>query len=302
MAALLLTNKLSALQIHDVAHSGQIAGAGGVEDLSKAGAYGTNPKNLSRDMTKALLKGIDWPEAYWASIPVKNPDDNSIVWIDFPFMLPHEVLHHLLLKNGLAKLPEFYDAKLIREFCEATGCDPSITLPIGLHGDFAPFAAKMRDTLEQFSWNLIADSSSSRIVFATIPKKFVCDVTFDAIVAIFAWSMKHLLLGTMPTARHDSTPFDKSDSAARKKDAGETLPFRCCLVQIRGDWAFYKGVFSFPSWASDQICWLCRATRAKGSRFDFRRPTVLYFEMLQCIVCQDIVSNMFSLGCSKQKQ
>ena len=271
VSGLFLTNKLSALQGHDVFFSGQNAGAKGVEKLAAAGAHGKHPKNLCRDLTRTLLKGIDWPKAYWATIPVKNTEDGSIVWIDFPFMLPHEVLHHLLKKNGLARLLEFTDEKLVREFCEAMGCDPAFILPLGLHGDGAPFAAKMRDSLEQFSWNLVADSKSSRIVFATIPKKFVCEGTFDAILEIFAWSVKQLLLRLMPSVRHDGTPFDKSDSDDRKKVAGEILPFGACLVQIRGDWAFYKGVFGFPAWNADQICWLCRATRARGSQRDFRQ-------------------------------
>jgi hypothetical protein len=105
----------------------------------------------------------------------------------------------------------------------------------------------MRDSFEQFSWNLVADSKSSRIVFATIPKKFVCEGTFDAILEIFAWSMKQLLLRLMPSVRHDGTPFDKSDSDDRKKVAGEILPFGACLVQIRGDWAFYKGFLRVSS-------------------------------------------------------
>ena len=31
------------------------------------------------------------------------------------------------------------------------------------------------------------------------------------------------------------------------------------LVQARGDWAWYKQLFSFPSWASHSICWKCGA-------------------------------------------
>ena len=99
VSGLFLTNKLSALQGHDVFLSGQNAGAKGVEKLAAAGAHGKHPKNLCRDLTRTLLKGIDWPKAYWATIPVKNTEDGSIVWIDFPFMLPHEVLHHLLKKK-----------------------------------------------------------------------------------------------------------------------------------------------------------------------------------------------------------
>ena len=31
------------------------------------------------------------------------------------------------------------------------------------------------------------------------------------------------------------------------------------LMQIRGDWAYYKQIFSFPAWANKKICWRCGA-------------------------------------------
>ena len=34
------------------------------------------------------------------------------------------------------------------------------------------------------------------------------------------------------------------------------------LVQCRGDWAWFKQLFSFPSWSGKEICWLCRANRS----------------------------------------
>ena len=267
---LFLTNKLSALQTHDVVHSAQDAGATGSEDMARAGGSGRHPKNMCRDLTRTLLKNIIWPDEYWAEIPIRNPDDGTMHMVSFPFLLPHEVLRHLLEANGLAKILEFISQELTKSFCDTTGCDPAVTLPIGLHGDGAPFAAKMRDSLEQFSWNLCADPKSSRVVFTAIPKKFVGEGTFDAILEIFAWSMRVLLLGRMPTKRHDGTPFNETDSSRRKQMSGAALEFHACLVQIRGDWAFYKGCFNFPSWSAEQICWLRRATKPRGSRFDFR--------------------------------
>ncbi len=41
-------------------------------------------------------------------------------------------------------------------------------IPLGLHGDGVPFAAKTRDSLEQLSWSLAADPAAPRILFTAI--------------------------------------------------------------------------------------------------------------------------------------
>jgi hypothetical protein len=40
------------------------------------------------------------------------------------------------------------------------GIDMNMIIGLGLHGDGVPFAAKMRDSLEQLSWSLVADPSA----------------------------------------------------------------------------------------------------------------------------------------------
>ena len=41
------------------------------------------------------------------------------------------------------------------------------------------------------------------------------------------------------------------------------------LLQVRGDWAWYKALFGFKGWASKEICWRCKAR-------DQCRPSVLF--------------------------
>ena len=189
LAQFLLTNKLSAFETHLLASSAQHAGAAGVEDLSKAGAKGIHPKNLARDIMRSLLKDVSLPEVYWAEIPVLDPDTDAENQVWFPFLLPHEVLWKLHTTNGIDKFKAFIDTEMTKEFCTTFNADPLTTFAIGLHGDGAPFQAKMKDSLEQFSWNLPADPKSSRVVFTAIPKKFVGPNTFDAILSIFgAWT------------------------------------------------------------------------------------------------------------------
>ena len=47
------------------------------------------------------------------------------------------------------------------------------------------------------------------------------------------------------------------------------LPCIGTLVQVRGDWAWYKQMFQFPSWSNKEICWLCRANTSNRPYWDF---------------------------------
>ena len=58
------------------------------------------------------------------------------------------------------------------------------------------------------------------------------------------------------------------------KMAGSALGVHAGLLQIRGDWAFYKEVFAFPSWAARKCCWRCGATNSPGLECDFRDATL----------------------------
>jgi len=276
-----LSNKLSALQAHDFASAATEAGAVGSEDLAKCGASGKHPQNMHRDMLRVLLKNSMWPTEYWADVRVIDPDTQEEHVVSFPFLLPHEVVHHLWkMDPGIVESfradPRTALGRVVSESCSKTGLDPLTVLPIGLHGDGAPFAAKMRDSLEQFSWNLCSQPTSTRIVYTAVPKKFVGANTMEAILAVFTWSMKCLALGKMPVARHDGSEFVSSDRLSSKKQqsrvqlAGVSIGVTACLVQVRGDWAFFKSVFHLPSWSSEQICWLCKATKSLGSPLDFR--------------------------------
>ena len=72
--------------------------------------------------------------------------------------------------------------------------------------------------------------------------------------------MKVLLAGEWPDRRHDGTPWLSSDKGRRKRKG--SLGFKGLLCQVRGDWAWYKTLFSFPSWGSEAICWMCAANKS----------------------------------------
>ena len=58
-------------------------------------------KNLCRDFKRISTKGIDFPEPYIAKVPLGTGVGNPPELVDYPFMLPHEVLAHLVAKRGM---------------------------------------------------------------------------------------------------------------------------------------------------------------------------------------------------------
>ena len=277
-----LSNRLSALESHDLAAAATEAGAVGSQDLAKCGTSGKHPQNMHRDLLRALLKDVEWPSEYFADVPVLDPDTLEESIVSMPFSLPHEAVKHMVDKHG-DKVLSLFQAKsdtplhrLMQEQCQKLNISQNECIALGLHGDGTPFAAKMRDSLEQFSYNFPASDSLMRCVFGAVPKRFVASGTFEAMLRIFVWSMTILASGFMPTCRHDGTEWQGSDktrkgkSQCRAKLAGLAIGVRGILCQIRGDWMFYKQVFHFPSWSENAICWLCQATRKMNSEFDMR--------------------------------
>ena len=67
------------------------------------------------------------------------------------------------------------------DWCQKFQVEPSKMLPLGLHGGGVPFAAKMRASLECLNWNILADKTGMRLLFATFAKSFGAGrTTWDA--------------------------------------------------------------------------------------------------------------------------
>ena len=48
------------------------------------------------------------------------------------------------------------------------------------------------------------------------------------------------------------------------KDRGQhngPFGFFAGLMQLRGDWPFFKSIFGFAGWAGKEICWKCKANK-----------------------------------------
>ena len=55
-------------------------------------------------MMKNILKDVQMPEVFWWDVPTWDKDKACQVTTSFPFLLPHEMLHHLVDQYALDDL------------------------------------------------------------------------------------------------------------------------------------------------------------------------------------------------------
>jgi len=236
-AEIFLENKMSAVDVSRLARSSKHSGAQGIDDLASAGAHGTNPKNLARDLLSKLLKGTTVPPLFWHEVRGWDPVNKAQEMVSLPFLLPHEVIHSFssrleTLKLDQAKYPEV--AKLFHTKCRKLGLDPVSCLPLGFHGDGVPFSKK--DSLELLSFNFLAEPHGERIPITGVSKSYVCSCgclgkhTWDDVLAV-SWSLRCLCTGRFPSTGPSGQPLD----SARLKLQGKSLGFTALLTQIRAD-------------------------------------------------------------------
>ena len=274
LAKLFLESKFSGPETLGLVRKAQKAGAGGVEDLACAGAAGTHQQNASRDLMSKLLRGCFVPEVYWASVPLLKKGLSTPEETLLPMLLPHEMVANMV---GASNIHQFCNlapslVEVHEKVCRTLRVDPARFLALGLHGDGVPH--QKRKSIEVVSWNCLGAQTSDRFLPALVEKDFCCNCgcsgrhTLERILEVFCWSMKCLIQGAYPAHRHDGTAFGPSDKT-RSTLVSKPLPCRAGLLQVRGDWAWYKQVFAFPGWNNKSICWRCPANRDDKPYWDF---------------------------------
>ena len=254
------------------------AGAKGVEPIAVTGTVGRNPKNINRDLVRGALRGNTMPPEYVAEVLTHDPaTGRNKVPMMIPFLLMHEMLFWLICTAKRITVDVVISslsgaaARLHANICSRHNFDVKTLIPIGFHGDGVAFIKNK--TVEVFSWNCIGLPSAERVFFCCLEKRFFCQCgchgrcTLNSILEIFKYSLLSLWEGTLPSARHDLRAWLNSDK--NRQQISETkFGFFGVLMQIRGDWSFYKTLFGFKGWASKtSICWLCRANRENMKDF-----------------------------------
>lgn len=133
-----------------------------------------------------------------------------------------------------------------------------------------------------------------------LTKRFmVKNETYDMILEIIVWSLRFCALGVFPSSRHDGEAWMPED-ARRRALGGKPLGARALLVELRGDWAFYKQVLRLPGWSENKgCCWHCQATpqsiRDVGQDAVWRTQELTHWALLQRILEQGLqISPVFS--------
>lgn len=266
-ANIFMAGSVSAASLQKLVSKAQAAGAKGAESIAKAGKSGTLTKNVHRDLTRQLRRNSIWPNFYYASIPIWNSKTESMTLQSHPFLLPHEWLAKAqcygelepVMANAAEHVEIFSHMQKV-----AQGLNSPLThIPLGLHCDGVPFGSQVfySDSLELFSLNFPCSEHGMRIPFTSVQKNhMIKHDTYNAILQVLAWSLKHLALGILPETRHDGSPFQPGEHF-RLTFGKHFKPAKALLVEIRADWVALKQVFQFPQQNENAgICWMCHAT------------------------------------------
>lgn len=141
-------------------------GAESVAGFARAGNWGAAPKNLARDFMAQVLKDSTMPEIFYYPIPLWDPATRTQTTRLHPFLLPHEIIHHLLSKDpdiahvSSALYPKI--AEILEDACTKEGIDNRITAAVGLHGDGVPYTKK--ESVEILSFNFLSQPTADRIL------------------------------------------------------------------------------------------------------------------------------------------
>ncbi len=225
-------------------------------------------KNQARDITRSKLKWSKWPDYYWFPCRLWDRRAAKEYTTTIPINLPSEVLE-VLWDSGVAEVLlsetnlDSAGKSHMRWMREQLGVTQ--LLGWGMHGDGIPCNYDRTESVVMISLNLPGvpgKKGRMRIPLCILPDSAVSENTFDDIMEVIAWSMRHLLGGTRPVCRHDGSEFNGTDSKRAKKTGN--LPFRACLVQVRGDWDWMGKCFHLPFHNVKQgCCWLCKCKRSQ---------------------------------------
>ena len=269
MVGLFLRNHIAARKAASVCHKASKAKGQGVEDLA---AMGANPQKPARhrDVLRRLLKNRHWPSLYYFQCEVTDLRTQEEVFATLPVWLPHEILQCLEQKTTSLKGLCDHSFLQSQEFghlskvANKLACSVDSLVGLSIWGDGVPFNNNRSHSLEMLSLSIMSCCDQGlRIPLAAFPKHLAAGPkTWNSVWNVMKWSLAWAATGIMPSHRHDGAPFDKTDTT-RQKLALSPVP-KGILVQIRGDWAFYKAVFGLPGWQEKRgCCWRCCMTPDK---------------------------------------
>ena len=267
VAETFLSNKLSAKDIFELSDAANAeacsqGASSSVRDLAQAGARGAHPQNFARDILARLVRGTAH-QLFWHPIPFYDPKAKEDIVLSHPFLLPHEMILGLVHAHGLENFLIDSGAAIfatLDQQCRRWSLDPSVVVPIGLHGDGVPYTKK--ESLEVVSFNFLSAPTGDRIPFTALSKKNCTAATWAAVFEVLVWSLRMLFAGRVSKYLPGGSEWTARAKRKMSCDDG-SFSFRAMLLQVRGDWPFLRQLFCFPSWSSHSICWKCAASNSE---------------------------------------
>jgi hypothetical protein len=133
--------------------------------------------------------------------------------------------------------------------------------PFALYLDGVPYS----NTDSVLGMWIVCLTTGKRYIFAVHRKRLVCQCgcrgwcSFYTFFAFLKWTLVALTSGKMPSSRHDRSEWRSSD-VERSLLSGGDIPFRCCCLYIKGDWAEYAHTLGFPTWGDGmRPCYKCNS-------------------------------------------
>lgn len=145
--------------------------------------------------------------------------------------------------------------------------DLSKTVPIFLHGDDAE--CHRRRSFLVCAWGSVllhVNPWDSKLLIYAGSNSQCIDQTYNTLNAWIAWSLIELLTGeylsTDPWGRALSLP------GGRARSGPIAGGWRAILCVHKGDEKYIQKTYGmYTSWVSENVCWLCRASRKPGSEY-----------------------------------
>lgn len=245
------------------------AKAGAVGDVQKMGVRpDSQTGKFSAKFDNVMGTVPDTSGMYLVEMARRVRHDASRRWDKIPIRLPHEVLaaelkessepvHELRRAKAANELPPIYT-----DHTEVKARPDDIIHPLTLYVD----AVGYHRLDSALGIHLYFTLTGKRHMLAVVRKSEVCNCGCKGWCTLFpvwqalAWSFKHMLTGTHPQRRHDSSVFTP-DEQGRQQVAGTPLGFRALCIIVKSDLAEHSHSFGLPG-LGDTLspCPLCFGT------------------------------------------
>ena len=235
------------------------AGRAGVQDAIKYGlAPGAPSGHYQRKLDLVLENQKKGAALYNIQVPGSSKHELSRTVATTPAIVPHEALAEESSKPGFytalhewatSPLPPTYREHPVVHREAAEGAPSGHVVGLSLYLDGVP-CSKTDSVLGLWIQSL---ATRRRHLCCILRKRLSCQCgcrgwcSMFAVLQFLRWSFDALASGFWPDGRHDNLEWRPEDGN-RQAQMGRPLPFRACVVYIKGDWAEYATSLGFPSW------------------------------------------------------